>query len=970
MSLAGAVSAQFSATLTGYPLVTTGWILGGSSTAIDSTLRLTPPSMTQNGYVYYNTPTNLTTCGHFTVDYDYKIVVTPGTPVADGIAFWYLSNPPVTVTGGGGCGIPNNANGLILVLDTYDNNSAAGPDNPLITLLGYNGTIPSYVEGSTTGRLGTVATLQTYITDGTWHHVTVDYTSGNINVYVNYSTTPIITAYYPMSINGYFGFSSSTGLYYSDQRIKNVHVVSTAVSPLPTVVSPVNYCQGATATALTAGGTGPFYWFTTDTATVTSLPGAPVPSTATTGVTTYYVRQGSGTCMSPPDSIKVVVGTPPAAPVLTGHSPYCTGETFIPFVVTGATGSISWYTTPTGGTASSTPATVNTSVAGTTINWITQTVSGCESVRSSFTTVVHATPPAPTLTGTATYCQYQPYTALTATGTNILWYTTATGGTGSVTQPLINTSLSGTTTLYATQTDTGCESPRAAFTITVNPKPAKPVVTPPVYCQLDVAAPLVATGTNLLWYGPGITGGASATPIPSTAIARLDTYYVTQTVLGCTSDSARDIVTVKPKPAPPVTADTSYCQFFLAPQLTATGSNLLWYTSVGGTGSSTAPTPPTTTPGNTTWFVTQTVNGCISNAAPLTVTTIFLPVFTITQSRPYVCQFDTLTLSYTGGTPIGAGYTWTLPEGASFVGTAGNLPSVVVAFDSLYSQDVVLRIGDNANRCANYDTLRITVSPAPIVEPYIKENICLGDTVGLALSSRSDNAANYVWDFASANIITHSSNSGGPYTVSWSTPGVHVIKVTATTVAGCKSKTISDTVNVHKLPLATFRNISGGPLCLEDSVELRADSIISSNNYSWSPVHFFVENSKGDVWGRIETQGYVKLRVTDPFGCYASDSTLFNPDYCCTVSFPSAFTPNGDGKNDNFRPIYQGYHRFHNFRIINRWGQTVFESTNSNMSWDGNYNGVPQDMGVYYYFVKYDCGDKELIAKGDVTLIR
>jgi gliding motility-associated-like protein len=59
------------------------------------------------------------------------------------------------------------------------------------------------------------------------------------------------------------------------------------------------------------------------------------------------------------------------------------------------------------------------------------------------------------------------------------------------------------------------------------------------------------------------------------------------------------------------------------------------------------------------------------------------------------------------------------------------------------------------------------------------------------------------------------------------------------------------------------------------------------------------------------------------------------------------------------------------FRIMNRWGQIIFESANSSvMGWDGTFNGVPQDVGVYYYYLRYDCGGKSMEAKGDVTLIR
>ena len=148
----GNVSAQFSATLAGYPLVTTGWNVGGDAVVVDSTIRLTPSSTTQTGYVYYNTPVNLTTCAQFTVDFDFKIVASPGTAVADGIAFWYISNPPSGFITGGGIGLPTYPDGLIMIMDTYNNDGPAD-NNPLETLLGYNGTIAGYTEGSAAGVL-------------------------------------------------------------------------------------------------------------------------------------------------------------------------------------------------------------------------------------------------------------------------------------------------------------------------------------------------------------------------------------------------------------------------------------------------------------------------------------------------------------------------------------------------------------------------------------------------------------------------------------------------------------------------------------------------------------------------------------------------------------------------------------------------------------------------------------------------
>ena len=223
------------------------------------------------------------------------------------------------------------------------------------------------------------------------------------------------------------------------------------------------------------------------------------------------------------------------------------------------------------------------------------------------------------------------------------------------------------------------------------------------------------------------------------------------------------------------------------------------------------------------------------------------------------------------------------------------------------------------------------------------------------------------------NIVSSNSDSGGPFSISWNTPGLHVISVQTNTTEGCMDKPENDTVNVHALPDPTFVILPSktGTLCLEDSILFKANLVDANVSYLWQPEHNFNNNNHAEVWGRVE-QGRtdIILTVTDPFGCKASSDKQLSPDACCTVLFPSAFSPNGDGLNDNFRPIFNGYHNFHEFRVVNRWGQTVFESANSNPSWDGSFNGVPQDMGVYYYFIKYDCGGNTIEERGDCTLVR
>ena len=981
-SVSGIAFSQVTATLTGYPLVTTGWTIGGDAVAIDSEVELTGPSESQSGYVYYGTPVNLTTCAEFTVEFDFQIIQSGTSTIADGIAFWYISNPPSGFSVGGGIGLPANPNGLITILDSYNNNGLPD-DNPLETLLYYNGTVPAYVEGSATGLLCPVVTYQNFITDGSWHHCKMTYNAGNINVYFNYSTTASLSAFRLISITGYFGFSSSTGLYYSTQNIKNVSITSAGVLSTPVVTSPVTYCQYAAAIPLTATGS-PLSWFTSDTATVDSIiGGAPTPNTSVNGTTYYYVRQGTGTCESNPDSIEVIVSPQPLPPVISGDTSYCAGETFVPFTVTGT--GILWYNTPTGGTGSSTAPIVNTAVPGTYTYYASQSNSGCESARDSIKVVVKPTPAAPTLTGgDEVYCQYAAFVPFTVTGTGNLWYTVPSGGTGTAVAPVINTSIANTYNYYVSQTVGGCESPRLNIPVTVNAKPAPPALTAPSYCQLDIATPLTATGTAMVWYGPAIpAGGTTTAPTPVTAVPGTYDYYVTQTVLGCVSDSTLDAVTIVPKPAPPVVHDTDYCQYSATAPLTAVGSNLEWYVSpAGGTPLGAAPVPPSTTVGSTTWYVSQTVNGCTSNLDSIHVNIIYIPQYTITPSSLSLCQYDSINIAYTGPALLSPTYNWILPAGAHIVDgtTLSGMPSIVVQFDSVnQSNTVYVNTGNDNGRCTALDSVNIHVIGQPVARPYSQPVVCVGDTVALALASESSSDLSYNWRIdgtflASSplvNIVAANTNSGGPFRISWLQSGLHVIQLNAVSPEGCRSAPELDTIDVRPLPNAAFTYATRqGAFCIEDSVQFSAVTSEDNYNYTWKPVEFFHNINKPDCWGIVEQNlTTIMLTVTDPFGCTATTAQDLNPGSCCTVAFPNAFTP-GSTINNLFRPIAAGYHNYHDFRITNRWGQMVFESASSNVAWDGTFNGVPQDTGVYFYYIKFDCGGNTVEQKGDVTLIR
>lgn len=85
---------------------------------------------------------------------------------------------------------------------------------------------------------------------------------------------------------------------------------------------------------------------------------------------------------------------------------------------------------------------------------------------------------------------------------------------------------------------------------------------------------------------------------------------------------------------------------------------------------------------------------------------------------------------------------------------------------------------------------------------------------------------------------------------------------------------------------------------------------------------------------------------------------------------PNAFSPNGDGLNETYKPVTLGIETY-SLRILNRWGETLFESTNPDIGWDGTYRGAGVEADIYLYFIEAQgYSGKWYYLKGNVQLLR
>ena len=110
------------------------------------------------------------------------------------------------------------------------------------------------------------------------------------------------------------------------------------------------------------------------------------------------------------------------------------------------------------------------------------------------------------------------------------------------------------------------------------------------------------------------------------------------------------------------------------------------------------------------------------------------------------------------------------------------------------------------------------------------------------------------------------------------------------------------------------------------------------------------------------------LKVKSPDGCESQASTTVIVEK--KLLMPSAFTPNGDGKNDVFAIPPGTTLTLQRFSVYNRAGQIIFTTRDINKGWDGTYKGILSPPGVYVFQVQGSDPSGKIFAKGTVMLIR
>ncbi|MBK9481201.1 MAG: PKD domain-containing protein [Bacteroidetes bacterium] len=328
---------------------------------------------------------------------------------------------------------------------------------------------------------------------------------------------------------------------------------------------------------------------------------------------------------------------------------------------------------------------------------------------------------------------------------------------------------------------------------------------------------------------------------------------------------------------------------------------------------------------------------------------------------PFTVQFNN-TSTYNNGIPAAtATYTWDFGDGTSYTGQFPPLHN----YPTAATYTVTLTMTD-PNACNNPATTQVIIdfSTSLVIAAFIMpDTICLPAVV--TFNDQSTNATSWNWVFGDGNTA----NVQNP-TNTYSTIGTYTVYLVSGNPNTCnKFDSASKVITILPTPVADFTWTPNPP---EPNTPNNFKNLsVGATKYLWDFGDGTTSTNKDDVHVYDKDGTYtVCLTATNEYGCRDTVCKSVRGIVVPLVDVPSGFSPNGDGINDMVYVKGYGIEKM-TFRIFNRWGEKVFESTEKTKGWDGRYKNVMQEMEVYAYTLSVEFFDGTKTSKnGNITLLK
>jgi gliding motility-associated-like protein len=305
---------------------------------------------------------------------------------------------------------------------------------------------------------------------------------------------------------------------------------------------------------------------------------------------------------------------------------------------------------------------------------------------------------------------------------------------------------------------------------------------------------------------------------------------------------------------------------------------------------------------------------------------------------------------------------WNVPAVWSPVVPAGQ-------FDPLVTTTYTLT-ADNLG-CISTDAVTVTVTPLPVVS-FSADVLSGCAPLEVTFTNTTPGiTSDCVWSIG-----------GVPYTGCTVTTslgaGLYDVTLETTNGLGCSSLvTYTDYIYVEAVPLAQFTPSQTQMSNLFTEVIFTNNSV-NATDYLWSmgdgasgtsvnASHTFPSDEGGSY--------LVELIAMSPLGCADTTWVRVNVSEEVIYYVPNTFTPDGDTYNEYFKPIFtSGYDPYdYDLFIFNRWGETIWESHDSSIGWDGTYgaSGKLVQNGTYTWRIEFKTTetDERILVTGHVNVL-
>ncbi len=324
-----------------------------------------------------------------------------------------------------------------------------------------------------------------------------------------------------------------------------------------------------------------------------------------------------------------------------------------------------------------------------------------------------------------------------------------------------------------------------------------------------------------------------------------------------------------------------------------------------------------------------------------------------------LCRNTTVTYSIT---PVdGAeGYVWTLPPGWSGSSTTEQITVTAGSSGGVITAKAF-------NYCDTQTVVKHVFTPSAITAQQNKDKVCPGEPFTITLDHPSSSAL-YKWYL---NDWTQRIGNQQELHYTLGTPGSYTLFLVA--FDGHCSDTLSFPIQVVPA-LALGLSASKALINYGESVTLSTQANVPYQVTLWKPLYLFSDQTALNQTFQPDSSREYTVWGKSSDGCIDSASVTVN--ILPVIFLPGAFSPNGDGLNDYFKPLTAGDDvRIQTFNVFNRYGQLVYSANNKQSSaikgWDGRHNGAHADVGTYFFDIKMITPyGKEFYQKGDVELIR